>query len=1829
MEQRATLSTEDREILMGYSGFGGIKAVLYPDGSREGWLSQGATNVDMALHEPMQSLWTLLKEQLGEDGYRKAQASIRESVLTAFFTPPVVADALYGALKISGVEPKYIYEPSAGAGMFLSKALSTFKDIKQITAVEKDILTGKVLNALFNNGEVPANLHLKGLEDTPKEEKAVADLVVSNIPFGNFAVYDPSLPKFLRSKIHGYFFAKGLDKLSNGALMAYITTDAFLNSPSNRSAREYLLKQSDMVSVLVMPDNLMLDTGGTQAPSHLLIVQKNEGKSGFDESDALLLNTVQKENEFGPYNVNAFIDRYAEERNLFIGDAVGAGRNQYGEASQRVWQNGKIEDIGHRMMQVLSDDFNAKLSLISFKNSQRLIGTVRDLSEQAHKEAITGRRFTFLALPERVAEEVRPVQLGLFDAAPAQNAGRAGLYFTEKDRRTMDVASARLIGAISTEDHPSHQSIVLLTARQFGGNRMLYKLCSNVAEINFRDSWLHADQLKDELNILPAKLREFDHQLRYQGDESLRPLFGLEKNAITTVHTIKPYYKNGMLLIEHGRLGWLEHLDEKLGRADFVPHSVQSRLSFFSDYLRLRDEYLEFSAQPGEHLRISLERSYDSFQRKHGLLNEPQNARSILEDRSYGSMMLGALERRQGQHYVKADILLETTPQKNEAFHTEDPLEALARCLNDTGEVSIPDIARFMNTEEKDVLEQLKTRIYYNPQSRNWETTDKFLSGNVVEKLDAVQSSLQQFPDDERIPDSLEALKRVQPERIPFDLLDFNLGERWIPAAFYSDYASAVFEMDTRVEYFPSIDTFKVITKKDTIKTTEEYAVRPKSGVTMYGETILEHALENTSPYFTYEENVGGETRRRPDNEATQLAHQKIESLRNGFIDWLKELPLERKAELEEKYNRTFNCYRLREYDGSHLTFPGLDKMSLGISDLYSSQKNSVWRIVQNRGALIDHEVGLGKTLTMIVAAQEMKRLGICQKPLIIALRANVQQIRDTYQKAYPSSRIVAPEENDFTPEKRVRLFHEIASNRFDCIILTHDQFGKIPQSAEIQKRILSQELDNVERDLDTAKELGADISKKDLKGLEIRKKNLGVSLQEIESRIEKKKDEGIDFSRMGIDHIFIDESHKFKNLTFTTRHNRVAGLGNTTGSQKALNLLFAVRYLQDRFQKDLCVSFLSGTPISNSLTELYLIFKYLRPREMERQGIENFDGWAAVFAKKTTDFEFSVTNEIIAKERFRQFIKVPELAMFYNEITDYKTAAHIQLDRPVLDEMLINLPPTPEQSQFIKSLMAFAKTGDGRLLGRGALSPEEDKARMLIATNYAKKMAIDMRMISPGFADHPNNKINTCARKLVEIYHESHLHKGTQIVFCDAGTPGTDGFNVYSALKEKLVQDFKIPAHEISFIHDPDWGNAKKRALMFRKMNKGNIRILIGSTEKAGTGLNVQERVIAMHHLDIPWKPSELEQRNGRGARQGNVIAKHHYGNKVRNFIYATEQSLDNYKFNLLKNKQLFISQMKNNELHVRSIDEGALDEKSGMNFAEYIAVLSGDTTLLEKTKVDKKIALLEGLKRAYMKEAFGLSLKLSDMRFEQEKTQKVIAKLETDSKHYNNVLKHEADGSKGNPIRLDGLEGRKAEEIGKYIIWMHRQDLAGQTKKIGSLYGFDLYVRSGFERNHEKIYAANTFYATRGEEGIKYAYNGGYPNIDHPALAARYFINAIDQVNKLLARHREDLKHINDEIPRTEQLSKKGFEKEAELLALRQESEKLEREISRNIQEREMQGATPSPEANMPQEEQSPVRFLKPEDYKLEKLPDKPVEKAIPLLNTDVKKRTAGLRR
>ena len=1216
-------------------------------------------------------------------------------------------------------------------------------------------------------------------------------------------------------------------------------------------------------------------------------------------------------------------------------------------------------------------------------------------------------------------------------------------------------------------------------------------------------------------------------------------------------------------------------------------------------YISMRDTYERLYAQEAERqeandmLRRHLNTYYDEFVMRYGCLNARQNVKLLMMDTSGRNML--ALERSEGGTMVKADIFDHPVSFSQETTVTaESPEEALSASLNRYGGVNLPYMESVCDMPQADMLEALKGRVYYNPMAGNYEIADRFIAGNVVVKAREVEEWVKGHEGHGMMPQAQEALAALReniPEQIPFEDLDFNFGERWIPTGVYAAYMSRLFDTDVRISYSESLDEYSVACSHRTMKITDEFLV--KGYYRHYdGMHLLKHALHNTCPDMMKkvgEDEHGNDIKAR-DSEGIQLANAKIDEIRNGFTEWLEEQSPEFKKRLTDMYNDKFNCFVRPKYDGSHQTFPGLDLKGLGITDLYPSQKDCIWMLKQNGGGIADHEVGTGKTLIMCVSAHEMKRLGLVHKPMIIGLKANVREIAETYRKAYPNARVLYASEKDFEAANRVRFFNDIRNNDWDCVIMSHDQFGKIPQSPELQQRILQAELDTVEENLEVLRSQGKDVSRAMLRGLEKRKFNLQAKLDKVEHAIKSRTDDVADFRQMGIDHIFVDESHQFKNLTFNTRHDRVAGLGNSEGSQKALNLLFAIRTIQERTGKDLGATFLSGTTISNSLTELYLLFKYLRPKELERQDIRCFDAWAAIFAKKTTDFEFNVTNNIVQKERFRYFIKVPELAAFYNEITDYRTAEDVGVDRPHKNEILHHIPPTPDQEHFIKQLMEFAKTGDATLLGRGKLSETEEKAKMLIATDYARKMALDMRMIDPEYEDHPDNKASHCARTIAEYYRKYDEQLGTQFVFSDLGTYQPGGWNVYTEIKRKLVEDYGIPAHEIRFIQECK--SEKSRKAVIDAMNEGRVRVLFGSTSMLGTGVNAQHRAVAIHHLDKPWRPSDLAQRDGRAVRKGNEIAKLYADNRVDVIIYAVEKSLDSYKFNLLHCKQTFISQLKSGAMGARTIDEGAMDEKSGMNFSEYMAILSGNTDLLDKAKLEKRIASLEGERKSFHKGRRESELKLEEKTLALRNNQAAITAMTEDWEKFTAAAQTDKEGNRLNLIKIDGLDSTDEKTIGKRLQEIAKNaTTGGQYKRVGELYGFPIEVISEPTLRDGLEFTDNRF-VVKGN--LRYNYNNGHLAMADTHAAATNFLNALEKIPGIIDQHQKRNEVLEQEIPQLQAIAGKTWKKEDELKQLKSELAALDRKIQLEL-------ASPIPEKtekNTPNAAQIPQLVQKQEN-------------------------------
>ena len=1848
-EQR-TPTARERLLLERYCGFGGLKSILNP--ARELTDAVHWAKSDLELFAPTVELHRLLRENTkDETEYKRYMDAMKQSVLTAFYTPPEITGTIADVLHEHGIRPDRVLEPSAGVGAFVDAVLENRPDA-DIMAFEKDLMTGKILKHLHPGQKV----RVQGFEKIEKPFMNHFDLAVSNIPFGDVAVFDP---EFSGSKdparhsaartIHNYFFLKSLDAVREGGIVAFITSQGVLDAPTNAPIREYMMNHTNLVGVARLPNNLFTDNAGTEVGSDLIILQKNSGKNGeLYYNEKLFVQTEQTP-------IGTSVNGYVWSIGSLSHTDLIRSTDPYGKPAYKLLHRGDIaqlaEDLREHLkieLQQLDRKLYEKHSLHPTKEES----TAAEVQPAPKTEKVSPSVIAPVSVIEPVKgvekpqaqpieekPEIEPrqpnhssaVQLTLLDLwgmpieEPAKKKKAAKKESKPKPmpstpkpqvKVTPPVEAAKpvngnkeekpenaekpndpddIYATLDWETNPPingfYETMMSLTAERRKALRL-------EAE-RHRQEQLKKMGIKDTLNPAFAPSSDNMDKKPEQTEEikqpetpaevvptsetvatSLFPEFETEKPKKEALDlTPRPYHRTPEMHLREGSLvanrardiGYLKDITpygatfQPLGLTGYQKEKALLYVSLRDAYERLY-RYESNRREENVPWREHLNTCYDEFVMRYGNLNAKQNVKLVMMDA--GGRDILSLERAEDGKFVKADIF-----DRPVSFSVENhanvgsPEEALSASLNKYGTVNLNYMRGITDSTEEELLNALKGRIFYNPLVTGYEIKDRFIAGNVIEKAERIEAWMENNLESERLPEvkqSLEALKEAEPQRIAFEDLDFNFGERWIPTGVYAAYMSHLFDTDVKIAYSASMDEFSVACGYRTMKITDEFLV--KGYYRNYdGMHLLKHALHNTCPDMmkSIGKDENGNDIKVRDSEGIQLANAKIDEIRNGFSEWLEEQSPQFKERLVTMYNRKFNCFVRPKYDGSHQTFPDLNLKGLasrGIQSVYPSQKDCVWMIKQNGGGICDHEVGTGKTLIMCIAAHEMKRLNLAHKPMIIGLKANVAEIAATYQAAYPNARILYASEKDFSTANRVRFFNNIKNNDYDCVIMSHDQFGKIPQSPELQQRILQAELDTVEENLEVLRQQGKNVSRAMLKGLEKRKHNLEAKLEKVEHAIKSRTDDVVDFKQMGIDHIFIDESHQFKNLTFNTRHDRVAGLGNSEGSQKALNMLFAIRTIQERTGKDLGATFLSGTTISNSLTELYLLFKYLRPKELERQDIRCFDAWAAIFAKKTTDFEFNVTNNVVQKERFRYFIKVPELAAFYNEITDYRTAEDVGVDRPAKNEILHHIPPTPEQEDFIQKLMQFAKTGDATLLGRLPLSETEEKAKMLIATDYARKMALDMRMIDPNYEDHPDNKASHCAKMIAEYYQKYDAQKGTQFVFSDLGTyqPG-DGWNVYSEIKRKLTEDYGIPPSEVRFIQECKTDKARKAVI--DAMNAGTVRVLFGSTSMLGTGVNAQKRCVAIHHLDTPWRPSDLQQRDGRGVRAGNEIAKHFAENNVDVIIYAVEKSLDSYKFNLLHCKQTFISQLKSGAMGARTIDEGAMDEKSGMNFSEYMALLSGNTDLLDKAKLEKRIASLEGERKSFNKGKRDSEFKLESKTGELRNNTAFIEAMTEDWNRFISVVQTDKESSRLNLVKVDGVDSTDEKVIGKRLQEIAKNATTGGLyKAVGELYGFPIKVVSERTLKEGLEFTDNRFVV---EGNYKYTYNNGHLAMADPIAAARNFLNALERIPTIIDQYKSKNEVLEKEIPQLQEIAGKVWKKEDELKQLKSELAALDRKI------------------------------------------------------------------
>ncbi len=950
------------------------------------------------------------------------------------------------------------------------------------------------------------------------------------------------------------------------------------------------------------------------------------------------------------------------------------------------------------------------------------------------------------------------------------------------------------------------------------------------------------------------------------------------------------------------------------------------------------DEYPDRDIQQQQQ---ELNTMYDNFVDKYGRINSRANSAAMDGDNSY--CLLCSLENFDSENKFigKADMFTKRTIRNKKAIdYVETSAEALSVSLAEKGKVDIEYMAKLCGTTVEEVIKNSNGVIFLNPVSNKFETNDEYLSGNVREKL----AIAEQFAaNNDKFNVNVEALKAIQPKDIEAADIDVRLGATWVDAKYINQFMDEILNKNPYVEVVFTRQTSEWYIKN------KNYSWNNISVESTYGIPeanayyILENALNLKDMKITYK---NSDDKYVVDEKATMIANQKQQELKEAFKDWIFK-DMSRRDELTKVYNEKFNSIRLREYDGSILNFVG---MSPEIT-LLPHQTSAIARTLFGGNSLLAHCVGAGKTFEMVASAMESKRLGLCHKPMFVVPNHLTQQWGSEFLRLYPGANILVTSKKDFEPANRRKFCSKIATGNWDAVIIGHSQFERIPLSQERQAKYLQTEIDEIVLAIEEMKILGGE-GRSSIKSLEKTKKSLS---QHLEKLMDTKKDDVITFEQLGVDKLYVDESHNFKNLFFHTKMRNVSGLAQTE-AKKSTDIYTKCRYI-DEITDNKGIVFASGTPISNSMTELYTNMRYLHSAQLKRLGLINFDAWASTFGETVTAVELKPEgNGYRAKTRFAKFFNLPELMNIFKEFADIQTADMLNLPVPEVEYHNEVLKPTDLQKDLIKSLADRAE-----IVRNGGIDSSIDN--MLKITNDGRKIALDQRLYDSVFGEASSSKTQLLVENAFRLYTEYSDIKGTQLIFCDLSTPKNDGsFDVYNDIKQKLIAK-GVPDEEIAFIHDANTDTRKKD--LFSKVRSGNVRFLLGSTFKMGAGTNVQDRLIGLHHLDVPWRPSDIEQREGRILRQGNM------NRKVHIFRYVTEGTFDSYSWQIIENKQKFIGQIMTSKSPIRAAED--IDE-TALSYAEVKALATGNPLIKEKMDLDIKVSKLALAKANYNKEIYRL---------------------------------------------------------------------------------------------------------------------------------------------------------------------------------------------------------------------------------------------------------------
>ena len=1049
---------------------------------------------------------------------------------------------------------------------------------------------------------------------------------------------------------------------------------------------------------------------------------------------------------------------------------------------------------------------------------------------------------------------------------------------------------------------------------------------------------------------------------------------------------------------------------------------------------------------PDEDIKATQERlnaAYDAFTAQYGLLNDRRNGRLFEQDSSY--YLLCSLENldEQGQLKSKAAMFTKRTIRPERTVTSVDtPSEALAVSIGEHGKVDLPYMAELLGTpgEYGRITTELSGVIFKDPAAdptdpeASWQMADEYLSGDVRAKLRMAQFAAETNPE---FAVNVEALTKAQPRELEASEIDVRLGATWLSPDIIQKFMTETFQIPyylrhaVKVRYSPYTAEWRVEGKTATgrgdIISSETYGTSRANAYKILEETLN---LKDVRIYDTVED-ADGKPKRVLNKRETMLAQQKQQVIKDAFANWVWQDP-QRRIALVKQYNELFNSTRPREYDGSHIKFVGMNPEIT----LREHQRNAIAHVLYGGNTLLAHEVGAGKTYEMAASAMEAKRLGLCQKSLFVVPNHLTEQWASEFLNLYPNAKLLVARRKDFETANRKKFCARIATGDYDAVIIGHSQFERIPLSFERQERIIQEQIYET---LAAINELKAHAGENfSIKQMEKTRKTLETKLEKLRS--DERKDDVITFEQLGVDRLFVDESHAFKNLFLTTKMRNVAGL-STSEAQKSSDMFGKCRYL-DEITGGRGVVFATGTPVSNSMTELYTVMRYLQYSTLQQKKLTHFDCWASTFGETTTAIELAPEGTgYRARTRFAKFFNLPELMSMFKEVADIKTSDQLHLPVPEAKFETVVAKPSDLQKEMVQELSKRAAR-----IHSGTVDASEDN--MLCVTNDGRKIGLDVRLMNPMLPDDPNSKLNICVRNVLKIWEEGKDQKLTQLLFCDLSTPKNDGnFNVYEDIRKKLIAA-GVPENEIEFIHNAD--TEAKKAALFSKVRSGDVRVLLGSTAKMGAGTNVQSRLVAVHHLDVGWKPSDMTQRNGRIIRQGNM------NKEVKVFNYVTEGTFDSYLFQTLENKQRFISQIMTSKSPVRSCED--VDEQA-LSYAEIKALCAGNPLIKEKMDLDVQVAKLKVLKADHQSQKFRLQDKLlTKFPADIQEVNAHIAGLKADAQL---AAAHPQGKEEFCGMTIKGVAYDEKKTAGERLVLACSELPNAEEKVIGSYRGFELSLR------------------------------------------------------------------------------------------------------------------------------------------------------------------------